>query len=65
MYLVHAVLGGFVRYLSMNHCSAVPTEYVLDCTGNIKTFVSMYPYVPGCTQYVLGMYSEIPKNECT
>ncbi len=49
--------SGFVRYLSMYHCCTVPTEYVLVCTCNFKTFTSVY-------QYVLGTYSEKPKNEC-
>ncbi len=46
--------SGFVLYLSMYHCSTVPTEYVLVCTCNSKTFASMYQYVLGlhlvCTQ---------------
>jgi hypothetical protein len=54
MYHYRAVQGGFILYLSMYYCITVPTEYVLVCTCNSKTFTSMYQYVLGTSWYVLG-----------
>ncbi len=41
----------------MHQYSTEPTEYILTCTWNSKTFTSMHHYILCLPGYVLSMYS--------